>query len=336
MLFINYAKLKRKLETSVASTVSQSVISTDVEYKYDNAGNPISVKVNSGTQEIQNVFIARDNYQRTKRIQYTGYLQGYMSRELEQNDYNIIRESVDVIENPNVVSELLYESFIKQGICTPAYFRDSDSLTLIANTYNDKHIDNIAIINPNNGPDTYVDDTLYDFVELMKSTNRDVYGYIYTDYGQRSINEVEDDIKMWLQLYPQISGFFVDEVTSDPISILYYNQLIAFIQKQAPNLKVILNPGVIPDFAYFDIADYVVVAEDIPDSLDLDQINNLTKDQLDKSIVIVHDCDLDTMRSLIEEINTRYIYFTDKSDYNELTSYYTQEVIELINKFKQI
>jgi len=334
MIFINYAKLKRKMEVSVSNITSSSVIPTEISYNYDNAGNPINVAVNSGTQEIQNLFISRDNTQRTRRIQYTGYVKGLFERQLEQNDYNTIRESNKIIVDPFVVSKLIYEKFIKQGICVPAYFRDKDSLDQLVNTYNDNNIDNIAIINLANGPDDTVDDTVYNFVETMKNINKDVYGYVYSSYGDRALETVSADIKQWLELYPSLKGFFIDEVSNDYLE--YYTELVQFIHKLSPSYKVILNPGIIPDNSFFTIADYIVVAEDFPDSLDLDSLNELSQEQLMKSIVIVHDCHLDKMKELIPQINTRYIYFTDHENYNELATYYVDEVIELINKYKEM
>jgi hypothetical protein len=205
-----------------------------------------------------------------------------------------------------------------RGLIIPAYFYDS---TLWNETIN-ADINEIVIVNPANGPGIYVDSNYKNYINELINNGKKPIGYVYTKWGERNLSDVESDIDMWITLYPQIKGFFIDEASSEYNMSGYYDTLYRYIKAKG-DYFVVLNPGTKPDSVYYSMADDIVVYEGNASSVPSDACQFYS----DKSSVIVYDANETQMREIINSHPCKYLYITDKNaSYNSLPSYFSDEI----------
>lgn len=99
-----------------------------------------------------------------------------------------------------------------------------------------------AIINPANGPGATVDANYTARINELKQRGVSLAGYVYTTYGTRPIAEVLADIDAYLTLYPQVTMIFVDEQSTDPAYLAYYQALYDHAASRGYT-RVFTNPG---------------------------------------------------------------------------------------------
>ena len=115
----------------------------------------------------------------------------------------------------------------------------------------------VAILDPANGPGTFVDPSYTSAVTALRAAGGRVYGYVYTHYAARGADTVLADAARYDSLYT-VDGFFVDEVTADadPAHLAYYTGLVAGLHALAPGRPVMGNPGIDCDAAYVTAAHF--------------------------------------------------------------------------------
>ncbi|MBC7560142.1 MAG: spherulation-specific family 4 protein [Dermatophilaceae bacterium] len=114
----------------------------------------------------------------------------------------------------------------------------------------------LVVLNPSNGPGPGRQGSYADLTDQLRATGIRRIGYVNTDYGTRPPGEVHDDCKAFRDWY-DVDGVFLDQVTSDVAGLDAYERYV----RDARSLgcrKVVLNPGVYPHRAYFDLANLVV------------------------------------------------------------------------------
>ena len=146
-----------------------------------------------------------------------------------------------------------------KGTIVPVYFYNTTLWEKLA-TVDCNGCSFFAIVNPDNGPGNQTDPNYTRFIDELNTNGKIPIGYVYTKWASRNITDVEKDVDTWLELYPNIKGFFIDEVSDNEGNLTYYQQLVSYI-KQKGNYTVVLNPGTLPVEGYFSLADYVVVYE---------------------------------------------------------------------------
>ncbi len=117
----------------------------------------------------------------------------------------------------------------------------------------------LIVINPASGPGTEADDAYRKAVRSVQHAGGRVLGYVPTGYGTRDRREVTADIDRYASWYGT-DGVFLDEAAAAPSQLPYYRELAAHVRGSGKQL-VVLNPGIVPDRAYFDVADVVVTFE---------------------------------------------------------------------------
>jgi Spherulation-specific family 4 len=86
-----------------------------------------------------------------------------------------------------------------------------------------------------------------------------VLGYVATGYGARGQDAVTADVDRYEQWYG-VDGIFLDEAAPGEAELPYYRALAGHVR--ASGLRpLVLNPGLVPARAYFDVADIVVAFE---------------------------------------------------------------------------
>ncbi len=103
----------------------------------------------------------------------------------------------------------------------------------------------VAIMNPNDGPDTSQNPDYVSAVNSLRASGGKVVGYVFTSYGARDTNTVRLDIDRYFNFYA-MDGIFLDEVTDDADTnhLNYYAAIYQYIHTKGTNLTVIGNPGI--------------------------------------------------------------------------------------------
>jgi hypothetical protein len=121
-----------------------------------------------------------------------------------------------------------------------------------------------AIVNPASGPGTVVDPNYTTAIDNLAAAGGQPIGYVYTQYGTRSLTAVESDINTYLSFYPKITGIFIDQMSTDPSLVSsYYAPLYQYVKNAGPSLTVVANPGTNTSEAYVTTptADKLIVFE---------------------------------------------------------------------------
>ncbi len=117
----------------------------------------------------------------------------------------------------------------------------------------------IVVINPASGPGTRQVRSYQRAVELMREAGTQVLGYVPTGYGDRDPAAVEADTDRYVKWYG-VDGIFLDETAHSEDKLALYQELSRHVRASGTRL-VVINPGVVPARAYFELADIVVTFE---------------------------------------------------------------------------
>ncbi|EDM22962.1 spherulation-specific family 4 protein [Caminibacter mediatlanticus] len=222
-------------------------------------------------------------------------------------------------------TEVVLDNEVKnKNMIIPVYFYDKTLWDKVVYASLD---DMYVIINPSNGPGNYIDSNYQEFINKLVTYKKKPIGYVYTTYGSRNIVDVENDIDKWLELYPNIKGFFIDEVSNNDNNLTYYETLFNYIKSKG-DYFVVLNPGTQISSNYFNIADLIVVFE----NRNIYFNSEICKDNPNKSAVIVYGANYDEMKDIINNSECKYFYITDDNlpnPYDTLPSYFDEEINEL-------
>lgn len=100
-----------------------------------------------------------------------------------------------------------------------------------------------AVINPNSGPGGGPPNSDYKRgLEILRSAGVTIVGYVDTDYGRRSIEEIQEDIDIYAQ-YFNLHGIFFDQTSARIEHLKLYEKLYRFVRSRPQLERVILNPG---------------------------------------------------------------------------------------------
>lgn len=154
-------------------------------------------------------------------------------------------------------------------LLVPAYFaagKDSqwDAMLAGAKSYPDVKI--TAIANPHGGSLTSTTTANTDIATAITNftnSNRKVVGYVSTLYGNGKYSEadVKATVDKYLELYPTLGGFYLDDMASSTNRYSYYNTIYTYIKSKNPALVVVGNPGTFPDASFADVANVLVTYE---------------------------------------------------------------------------
>ncbi len=128
------------------------------------------------------------------------------------------------------------------GLIIPLYtYPGSTWLSVIQAKLANPSVPIIAIINPNNGPGTAQDPNYVSGVNELANAGVEAIGYVYTQYGTRSLSSVEADILAYRRWY-NVSGIFFDEMSNLASTAAYYRTLATYANSLGMKLTV-GNPG---------------------------------------------------------------------------------------------
>lgn len=149
------------------------------------------------------------------------------------------------------------------NLLIPAYFDPTSDSQDWANItqLSDSGLNVTAIINPNSGPAASVDSAYTNAINSAIDAGAHIVAYVDTANGTRDIDLVKADIDTYLSQYPQISGFFLDQMSNKAEDVAYYQTLHDYIKGLSTSYTVIGNPGTATVEAYTDTADVLVTFE---------------------------------------------------------------------------
>ncbi len=206
-----------------------------------------------------------------------------------------------------------------------------------------------AVINPNNGPDGGPPNKDYvRGLEDLRTAGVTIFGYVATNYGNRSLTEVKSDIDLYHKYY-NIKGIFLDEAASNENKLNYYQEIYQYIKNKSNLYTVVLNQGTQTDEGYLSLpaTDISVIFENYSQPwLGYESKPYLNKYDRKRFSILIHTVpDIATMKSHIDlalKRNIGYIYITDDSPdspdqdpWNSLPSYWEAEVNYLQEVFSK-
>ena len=109
----------------------------------------------------------------------------------------------------------------------------------------------VAIANPNSGPGDQRNADYYLILQAARDKGIRVVGYVSTGYGNRRLPEVKREIDRWVEFYPQINGFFLDQQSSQARDVAFYSTIREYARQKIKDALVINNPGAMCDEVYF-------------------------------------------------------------------------------------
>jgi hypothetical protein len=148
---------------------------------------------------------------------------------------------------------------VKIDLAVPAYVHPLvdpgvwDRLATVA-----RHL-RFVIVNVDSGPGSMLDPAYPPVIEQLRASRARLVGYVDTDYGRRSVEDVVADARLWVLRYG-VRGVFFDQVAGDFEHLEYY-AACALGSRACGAQYVVLNPGADCHPGYADIANVMVTFE---------------------------------------------------------------------------
>jgi hypothetical protein len=137
------------------------------------------------------------------------------------------------------------------GSLMPAYLHPPQLLALARRPALPRYV----VVNPDSGPGPAAREDYRRAIAALRAAGARVLGYVPTGWGARPLADARGDIARYRDWYG-VDGVFLDEAAHTELSLPYYAALAAHADG-----TVVVNPGVVPARAYFDVADVVVTYE---------------------------------------------------------------------------
>jgi Spherulation-specific family 4 len=144
-----------------------------------------------------------------------------------------------------------------QSMAVPAYFYPGSYWTQMDQSSPRLKI---AVMNPNSGPGYSPDPNYVSAVRAAQAAGITVVGYVYTDYGSRSLSAVESDITSYYNWY-DVNGILLDQASTNCYYSSYYAALNSFVKAKGGTARTILNPGTQTSQCYVSDADILLTFE---------------------------------------------------------------------------
>ena len=216
------------------------------------------------------------------------------------------------------------------GIMVALYFDPQfllwDSLIDLKNQYPNVNV--LTVINPNNGPGKIKDTTYYTEVLKLQSAGITVLGYTFTNYGQRDIDLIFQDINKYTLWY-NVDGIFFDEVANfgqeETLKTLddYVNAKGASITMG--------NPGTDIPPSYIGIMDNYIIYENkgLPDLNSIEErYSELDKQHFSVTSYGVMDFDSNYITALSKFVQYMYITNDDMPNPYDTFSIHLERLVQ--------
>ncbi|WP_193113477.1 spherulation-specific family 4 protein [Sulfurimonas marina] len=212
---------------------------------------------------------------------------------------------------------------------------------LIALKQKTNNLEIVAIVNQSNGDFTQPSTSYINGIDALHKAGIQVVGYIYTDYTQRPVVEVKQNIDAWTEFYKTygLEGFFFDEASRNEEDFAYYQEITQYAESKGLQFNI-LNPGTSVDPIYMegDIASVVLIRETTYEKVVYKTNLNQPTEHTKKAIVLYSSDEENIAQKVCAyalEHDFDYVYATDHGTtddrWAELSSY-VDELAVLISK----
>jgi len=192
-----------------------------------------------------------------------------------------------------------------------------------------------AIINPDNGPGGPPNSDFLHGMADLEADGVSMIGYVSTDYGLRSLSDIESDISLYASSYPGVIGIFLDEESTSPSELSFYETIRNYTLTKTDLTTIIANPGTNTPESYISAptANTTVLFESGSgwDSYATDgYVANYPRSDFAAVFYnLSSTAEMESAVNLAQERNFGYVFATDgtgANPYNSLPSYWTAEV----------
>lgn len=226
---------------------------------------------------------------------------------------------------------LVLSSYAVPGMLIPLYSYPEGSAATDWNTVKaaasaNPSIPFVVIINPDNGPGSSVDTTYRSYVNSLVGAGCKCLGYISTKTGSVSASTVTGNMDKYKSWYPNVTGFFLDEMAYSGSKQSYYQSLTNYAVSIGYGYTM-GNPGTATTQAYFNTVNNTVIFESKP--LPRPSEVNLGFDISASSFIAYTIPGSQLNQTYISQISeyVSLIYITDaptSDPYQQLPSYFNQ------------
>lgn len=230
-----------------------------------------------------------------------------------------------------LLSLLALSATAAPGVLIPLYSYPEGSAATDWNTVKNAATANpsipfVVIINPDNGPGSSVDTTYRSYVNSLVAAGCKCLGYISTKTGSVSSSTVTGNMDKYKSWYPNVTGFFLDEMAYSGSKQSYYQALTNHAVSIGYGFTM-GNPGTATTQAYFNTVNNTVIFESKP--LPRSSEVNLGFDVSASSFIAYTIPGSQLNQTYINQIAqyVSLIYITDaptSDPYQQLPSYFNQ------------
>jgi hypothetical protein len=197
----------------------------------------------------------------------------------------------------------------------------------------------VAIVNQSNGEFDVCDNNFIAGIEYLKNEGIAPIGYVRTDYTDKDITEVQENVTFWASCYKKygLEGIFFDEVSRLNEDVAYYKTLAEYTHAKGLSF-IVLNPGTNVEQGYFEenVASLIVTKETTYASgINATEFNEPTS-STQLGVLFYKSADADMPSKLCtyaKEHDFAYIYATgdgfDGNPWDSLSDY-LEEIMTLI------
>lgn len=193
----------------------------------------------------------------------------------------------------------------------------------------------VAIVNPASGPGEQRDPNYEKIIKRAEQAGIKLVGYVSTRYAKRPAKEIKQDMDRWLEFYPTIQGFFMDEQATDEKLVEFYIQLSDHARSILKKPLMVSNPGTVceQDFFTKQVADIFCVFENKIPLKKFQLPEWTTKENAKRCYVLAYNVkSTDKMRQSLKQAfdaGIGYVFITNDTGANPwdtLPDYWEKEV----------
>ncbi len=198
-----------------------------------------------------------------------------------------------------------------------------------------------VVVDPASGPGVSVDSNYTTAISNNTTSGIRSIGYVDTNYQSRSFQAAYDDIDTWYQMYPGVTGIFLDRVqTGNAADLCYIAGLYNHIKNTHPNALVVLNPGTHIAPSYEPYGDIFLNAENTFAAYQSGwttqyagfEDNPAYQNRFWQIVHTTNSTDYATALALTRANNAGWVYITDDTlpnPYDVTPSYWNTEVSDI-------
>ena len=148
-----------------------------------------------------------------------------------------------------------------QSMAVPAYFYPGGIPNFWTQMDSAAPTLRVAVMNPASGPGTAIDPTYASAVQTAQQHGITVVGYVDTDYGKRTLTNVEADVDAYYNWY-HVNGIYFDRASTDcTLATSYYAPLKSYVKLKGGTARTILGFGTQTNECYVSDADILLTFE---------------------------------------------------------------------------